>query len=729
MNKNLRHYISAAAVTMCATATATAAPLTVADYCQPDLTRPVSVKTPMPLADGTSYSAISADGRSIESYSFKTGKKLETLFSLDAQKGDVKIDSFDGYSISDNGRKIMLWQETSKIYRHSFYAEYYVYDTFRGTMQRVSTGGPQRGATMSHDGLQVAYMRDNNLWISNLDYGTDKAITKDGQTNKVINGIPDWVYEEEFGMQTAMAWNGQDNVLAFIRFDESEVPVYSFDNYKSYCDADPLTDVYPESYSYKYPLAGYPNSTVTVLAYHVDNQTVKQMDIPIGKDYVPSMEFDGTGTNLMVMTLNRDQNSLKLYKVNPGSTVSKVIYTETSDAWLSPSAYQMGEYRDKSFYIGSEKSGYRHLYEYDYNGNCLRQVTKGEWNVTNFYGCDPRTGTVYVQTTQLGPVNRNIAAVERTGKTTILNNTPGTENAWFSSDCRYFLRSYSNAVTPPVFTLCDSRGKQLTEVENNAQYAAKYASAPKKEFLQIPNAEGEMMDAFIIKPADFSASNKYPLLMYQYNGPDSQEVLNAWRMEGIYYLASQGYVVVAVDGRGTGNRSRQWATSVYRRLGQLETKDQLAAAKWMKQQSYIDPQRTACFGWSYGGYMTLMELGDPDCTFKAGVAMAPVTDWRFYDSVYTERYMTTPQQNESGYDAASALNRTQNLKGRLLIMSGTSDDNVHFYNTLKYTSKLYYQGTVFDMMALTGFEHSLPKCNARTMLFKKICDFLDLNVR
>lgn len=727
MNKNLRHYISAAAVTMCATATA--APLTVADYCQPDITRPVSVKTPMPLADGTSYSAISADGRSIESYSFKTGKKLETLFSLDAQKGDVKIDSFDGYSISDNGRKIMLWQETSKIYRHSFYAEYYVYDTFRGTMQRVSTGGPQRGATMSHDGLQVAYMRDNNLWISNLDYGTDKAITKDGQTNKVINGIPDWVYEEEFGMQTAMAWNGQDNVLAFIRFDESEVPVYSFDNYKSYCDADPLTDVYPESYSYKYPLAGYPNSTVTVLAYHVDNQTVKQMDIPIGKDYVPSMEFDGTGTNLMVMTLNRDQNSLKLYKVNPGSTISKVIYTETSDAWLSPSAYQMGEYGAKSFYIGSEKSGYRHLYEYDYNGNCLRQVTKGEWNVTNFYGCDPRTGIVYVQTTQLGPVNRNIAAVERTGKTTILNNTPGTENAWFSSDCRYFLRSYSNAVTPPVFTLCDSRGKLLTEVENNAQYAAKYASAPKKEFLQIPNAEGEMMDAFIIKPADFSASNKYPLLMYQYNGPDSQEVLNAWRMEGIYYLASQGYVVVAVDGRGTGNRSRQWATSVYRRLGQLETKDQLAGAKWMKQQSYIDPQRTACFGWSYGGYMTLMELGDPDCTFKAGVAMAPVTDWRFYDSVYTERYMTTPQQNESGYDAASALNRTQNLKGRLLIMSGTSDDNVHFYNTLKYTSKLYSQGTVFDMMALTGFEHSLPKCNARAMLFKKICDFLDHNVR
>lgn len=707
----------------------TAAPLTVEDYCQPDRTRPEGVKTPMPLADGSTYSAISDNGRDIEVYSYKTGAKVSTLFSLDNQKGDVKLDKFDGYRISDNGRKILLWKQVAKIYRYSFTAEYYVYDTMRGTTQRVSAGGPQRGATMSHDGRMVAYMRGNNIYISNLDYGTDKAITKDGEERKVINGIPDWAYEEEFGMQTAMRWSADDNNLAYIRFDESKVPVYSFDQYKSYCEDDPLSDAYPSSYSYKYPLAGYPNSTVSVHAYNIDNQTTKRMDINIGEDYVPAIDFDGEGKNLMVMVLNRDQNDLRLYKVNPGSTVAHLVYTDKSNAWLSPAAYQMVDYGTSSFIIGSEKSGYRHLYEYDYNGNCLRTISKGEWNVTDYYGRDPKTGVVYIQTTQLGPVNRNVASVDRSGKVKLLNGVEGTENAWFSKDCRYYLRSYSNVTTPPVYSLCDNQGKKLVEIENNREYADRYATAPSKELLKVPNAAGEMMDAFVIKPAGFDVSKRYPLLMYQYNGPDSQEVLNAWRMEGIYYLASQGYVVAAVDGRGTGNRSREWANCVYRDLGHYETEDQLAGAAWFASQPWIDADNTACFGWSYGGYMTLMELGDKRCKFKAGVAMAPVTDWHFYDSIYTERYMSTPQQNQTGYTSASALNRTDNVNARLLIMSGTSDDNVHFYNTLKYTSKLNYEGKVFDMMALTGFEHSLPLCNARTMLFRKIADFLNTNLK
>ena len=707
----------------------TAAPLTVEDYCQPDRTRPEGVKTPMPLADGSTYSAISDNGRDIEVYSYKTGAKVSTLFSLDNQKGDVKLDKFDGYRISDNGRKILLWKQVAKIYRYSFTAEYYVYDTMRGTTQRVSAGGPQRGATMSHDGRMVAYMRDNNIYISNLDYGTDKAITKDGEERKVINGIPDWAYEEEFGMQTAMRWSADDNNLAYIRFDESKVPVYSFDQYKSYCEDDPLSDAYPQSYSYKYPLAGYPNSTVSVHAYNIDNQTSKRMDINIGEDYVPAIDFDGEGKNLMVMVLNRDQNDLRLYKVNPGSTVAHLVYTDKSNAWLSPTAYQMVDYGTSSFIIGSEKSGYRHLYEYDYNGNCLRTISKGEWNVTDYYGRDPKTGVVYIQTTQLGPVNRNVASVDRSGKVKLLNGVEGTENAWFSKDCRYYLRSYSNVTTPPIYSLCDNQGKKLVEIENNKEYADRYATAPGKELLKVPNATGEMMDAFVIKPTGFDASKRYPLLMYQYNGPDSQEVLNAWRMEGIYYLASQGYVVASVDGRGTGNRSREWANCVYRDLGHYETEDQLAGAAWFASQPWIDADNTACFGWSYGGYMTLMELGDKRCKFKAGVAMAPVTDWHFYDSIYTERYMSTPQQNQTGYTSASALNRTDNVNARLLIMSGTSDDNVHFYNTLKYTSKLNYEGKVFDMMALTGFEHSLPLCNARTMLFRKIADFLNTNLK
>lgn len=703
--------------------------LSIEEYCTPSMNSPEAVKESLPLNDGVTYAAISDNGKAIEVFSYKTGRKVSTLFNIDDVKGDLKIDSFDGYVLSQNEKKILLWNKTKKIYRHSFTAEYYVYDIMRGTLKHVSEDGPQRGATMSHDGRYVAYVRDNNIFISNLDYDTDNAITKDGAINKVINGVPDWAYEEEFGMHTAMRWSADDCTLAFIRFDESHVPVYSFDQYRSYCDEDPLGDMYPEAYSYKYPLAGYPNSTVEVFAYNLDNRTTKKMDIEIGSDYVPDFGFDGEGKQLMVTVLNRDQNNLRLYRVNPASTVARLVLTETSDAWLSPDAYQMRDYGKTSFIIGSERSGYRHLYEYDYNGNLLRSLTKGNWNVTNFYGRNPQTGIIYVQTTQNGAINRNVASVDRKGNVKMLNPQPGTENAFFSKNFEYYLRKYSNSQTPTQYTICNNTGKRMVDVELNEEYAAKYASAPKMEFLKVPNADGQEMDAYIVKPSGFDASKQYPLLMYQYNGPDSQQVLNVWRMEGIFYLASKGYVVACVDGRGTGNRDRKWSTCVYKDLGRLETADQLAGAKYFSNLPYVDASRTACFGWSFGGYMTLMELTSPDCKFKAGVAMAPVTDWRFYDSIYTERYMSTPQQNKAGYDASSTLARTDNLKSRLLIMSGTSDDNVHFYNTLKFASKLNYEGKVFDMMALAGFEHSLGMCNARAMLFNKILDFLDTNLK
>lgn len=722
-------YIAAGTIGIASLASASAAPLTVDDYCTPALTSPKGVKEMRPLADGTSYAAVSDDGRRIEVFSYKTGKAISTLFSLDAVKGDLRIDDFDGYALSENEKKILLWNNSEQIYRHSFTAEYYVYDILRSTLKRVSADGPQRNATISHDGRMVAYTRDNNIYISNLDYGTDNAVTTDGKVNSIIYGSPDWAYEEEFGMQNSMCWSTDDSVLAFIRFDESKVPVYTFDRYKSYCEENPLSDIYPDAYSYKYPLAGYPNSTVTVHAYHVDNRTTKKMDLPIGEGYVPMLSFDGEGKNLMAMLLNRDQNRLDLYKVNPGSTVASLVITEKSDAWLSPEAYKMVRYSRNSFVIGSERSGWRHLYEYDYSGNLKRAITSGEWNVTAYYGRDARTGTDYIQTTMRGAVNRNVASVDSKGRITVLNDIDGTENAWFSGNFDYYLRKYSNAITPPVYTICNNRGKSLIDIESNREYAAKYSSVPKMEFMTMPNAEGEAMNACLIKPADFDSSRRYPLMMYQYNGPDSQTVLNEWKMDGVYYIASQGYVVAMVDGRGTGNRSRKWANAVYRNLGQLETADQIAGARNIAKLPYIDAERMACFGWSYGGYMTLMELTAADSPFKAGVSMAPVTDWRLYDSIYTERYMSTPQANPSGYDSASALDRTGNLSARLLIMSGTSDDNVHFYNTLKYTSKLNYEGKIFDMMALAGFEHSLRMCNARSRLYSKIVDFLDSNLK
>lgn len=712
------------------TAAAQGAALSPEDYCSPKQTRVPCIKDMVPLADGVSYSAVSDNGEAIEVYSYKTGKKTSTLFDIKNIKGDIKIDEFDGYTLSENEKKILLWNNTDKIYRYSFTADYYVYDIARGTMKAVSTGGKQRGAIISHDGRMVAFTRENNIYIANLDYGTEKAITKDGKVNEIIYGTPDWGYEEEFGVLNTMHFSADDNVLSFMRFDESKVPVYSFDDYLSYCDDDPTSDYYPSAYKYKYSLAGYPNSVVSLHAYDINNLTTKKMDLPLQEsDYIPSVELAGDGSTLMVMVLNRDQNHLRLFSVNPGSTLSKLLYEDRSQAWLSPAAYQMVDYGKDSFVIGSERSGYRHLYEYTYTGALKRTITSGDFNVTNYYGRNPKTGMIYLQCTKRGPLNRNVARVDSKGTLTLLNDVDGTESAQFSRGFDYYVRNYCNSSTPNRYTLHAIGGAKIADINLNAEYAAKYAGLPKPEFVKVKNAAGEEMNGYIIKPEGFDSSKKYPLVMWQYNGPDSQEVLNRWKIDGLYYLASQGYVVACVDGRGTGNRSRAWANSVYKHLGDYETADQIAGASYFAAFPYVDADRMACFGWSYGGYMTLMELQAANSPFKAGVAMAPVTDWRYYDSIYTERYMLTPQQNERGYTSASALTNSQDLKGRLLIMSGTSDDNVHYYNTLKYTSKINYEGKIFDMMSFTGFEHSLPMCNARVQLYRKVVDFLDTQLK
>ena len=704
------------------------ATLTPEQYCDPKITAVPGIKDIHPMADGESYSAMNDEGTIIELFSYKTGKKTGTVMDVNSIKGDLKIDSFEGYTMSENEKKILLWRDSKKVYRYSFFAEYYVYDISRQTLKRVSTGGPQRGAVLSHDGRMVAYMRDNNIFISNLDYETDNAITKDGKVGEIINGIPDWGYEEEFGILNTIRFSADDNTLAFIRFDESKVPVYKFDNYRSYCDEDPDGDLYPAQYSYKYPLAGYATAVVKVLAYDINNKTTKIMDLPMEEaDYIPSLEFDGRGEKLMVMVVNHDQNRLRLYVANPGSTVCKMILEETSAAWLNPEAYQMVDYASDSFIIGSERSGYRHLYKYDYSGNLQKQVTSGDFNVTAYYGSDSRLGRTYFQCTKLGAINRNVAYADKTG-ITLLANQPGWETASFSKGAKYYVRSYSNASTPTQYTVYNFKGSKVCDLNLNQEYASTYSSAPKREFMKVPNAAGEEMDGCIIKPADFDASKRYPVLMYQYNGPGSQEVQNRWKMDGLYYIASQGYLVVTVDGRGTGFRDRKWCDAVYKNLGKYETLDQIAGAKWMASQTYVDAEKLACFGWSYGGYMTLMELSEPGNPFKAGVSMAPVVDWRMYDAIYTERFMLTPGQNPEGYRNSSALLRSENMNKKLLIMSGSSDDNVHYYNTLKYTSKLGKEGTLCDMMTWTGFDHSLRECNARTVLYRKVVEFLNKNL-
>ena len=703
--------------------------LDVKDYCDISVNQPAGIREMRPLSDGKSYSVVSEDGRSIDIYSYATGKKTGTLFSLDNVKGDVKIESFDGYQISDNGRKIMLWNDKKGIWRYSFTAEYYVFDTMRSTMQRVSTKGPQRGATLSHDGLRVAYIRDNNVYLSNLDYRTDIAVTTDGETNKVSYGAPDWVYEEEFGIQCTLCWSGDDQTLVFMKWNEDKVPEYSFDAYRSFYDKDPLGQPYPETFSYKYPLPGYNNSEVSVLAYDVNSRIIKVMDLGMKPDdYIPNIQFDGKGERLMVMKLNRNQNDLQLLSVNPASTVATQVYAEQSKTWLSDRVYTMVKYGQDSFVIASQKTGWTHLYEYAYNGKLLRQLTNGDYNVTAYYG-KSSIGTHYFQTTKLGAVNRNVASVDSKGIFKLLNDTPGWESCSFSADMSYYIRNWSDFNTPPQYTLWSTAGKKIADLEMNTAYASKYASAPKYDLTIVKNAEGQDMNAMVMKPANFNPNRKYPLLMYQYNGPESQEVTNKWHLDGLNYLAQSGYVVGIVDGRGTGARSEEWCKCVYMHLGKYETLDQIAGAKALGSLPYVDSSKISLFGWSYGGYMTLMEMTDRSSPFKCGVAMAAVTDWKWYDSIYTERFMRTPGQNETGYAEASALGRTQNLKGKLLIMSGTNDDNVHFYNTLMYTSKLTYEGKLFDMMVFTGQEHSLRRGNLRVQLYSKVLDFLDTNLK
>lgn len=700
------------------------AELNITDYCDIKLATPKGIKDITPFPDGETFAAISDDGKAIEKFSYKTGKKIGEIFNIATVKGDIKIEDFEGFKVSDNGKKILLWNKSEKIYRYSYKAEYYVFDTFRNTLARVSDKGLQRGATMSHDGRYVAYERDNNIWISNLDYKTDISITTDGERGKILNGIPDWSYEEEFDLQTMMRWNGDDTVLAFVKFDESKVPEYRFNLYNGYCNEDPLGDLYPSSYSYKYMLPGYENSEVSVYAYNLDNRTTKKMDIPKEPDdYIPSIEFSGDGSRLMVMILNRDQNSLKLFNVNPASTVARQILSEESSTWISPSVYQNTVYEQDNFVFCSERSGYKHLYIYDYNGTLKRTLTKGEFNVTKFYGRDTK-GVYYMQTTSLGPIYRSVVSVDVKGTIKNLTGNTGTSSASFSRNMNYFVKSFSSSNTPTQYTICNSTGTKLAELEMNRAYAEKYRDAPKMEFLEVKNSVGDEMNAYIIKPLNFDANRKYPLVMYQYNGPESQEVLDKWRMEGIFYLASQGYVVACVDGRGTGNRTNEWTKCVYLDIGNLETRDQLSAIEYFSTLPYVDRSRIGCFGWSYGGYMTLMEMGAANSPLKAGVAMAPVSDWRFYDGIYTERFMRTPMSNSKGYNSSSALNYTGNVNGRLLVISGTDDDNVHMYNTLKYTSKLSSEGKICDMKVYAGFEHSLRMCDARVQLFRKINDFL-----
>lgn len=692
--------------------------------------RPVGIGQMISAIDGKHYYRFDSTNAAIEKVSYATGDVVGVVFdSSKARNCNVK--EWDGFAISEDESKILLHTNTQPIYRHSYKADYYIYEIRHNKLMKISTDGGEEIATMSPDARQVAYVKDNNVYIFKVDYGSTVAVTKNGEKNKIINAVPDWVYQEEFGILNSFAWSPDNLTLSFIQWDETEVPMYKMPMYKGVCNSNTEYSLYPGIFEYKYPVAGENNSKVKVLSYDVETRKLQDMKIPLDADgYIPNIRYAKTSERLMVSTLNRTQNDLKIYTVNPRSTVSKLIYSETSDSWIDISLSNNAEYMENTFTILSDKSGYTHLYLYSNSGALIKQLTSGEWNVTDYYGYDPVRKCYYIQTTQRGALNRSIAKIDAKGLITEISATDGTYAASFSKDYSYYVQNFSDFKTPNQYTLWNPvKGKKVRDLELNRDYADKYCSVvPLREFFTM-ESDGYKLNGYIIKPKDFNPNKKYPVIMSQYSGPGSQQVLNKWTFDWESYFATQGYVIACVDGRGTGGRGKKFESLVYMNLGYYESIDQLAAADYMAALPYVDASKIGIWGWSYGGYEVLMAMSQPKSKYAAGVAIAPVTDWSFYDTIYAERYMRTPNENAEGYKKSAPINKVANQKGELLLMYGTADDNVHPANTLEYVAEMTSRSKLCDMMVYTNMNHSINGCDVRLPLYKKVLKFFDSNLK
>ncbi|HJG89956.1 S9 family peptidase [Barnesiella viscericola] len=686
---------------------------------------PQDVAETYPSTDGVHYYAATNGNTRIVKCEYRTGHEVDTLFDVKtARECDLK--SFDGFSLSPDEKHLLIYADSEPIYRRSFKANYYTFEIRRNLLKPLSEGGKQQVAVYSPNGRMVAFVRDNNIYIKKLDYGTEVAVTRDGEQNKIINGAPDWVYEEEFAMTSTLQWSPDDATLAFVKFDESQVPLYSFQLYEGYCPALPEYRFYPGSFAYKYPVAGETNSQVSVFSYTVDTRALKKMNLPLTADsYIPRIQFTPDPNRLAVVSLNRTQNQMDIYTVNPKSGVSKLLLRETDKAWIDEPILDNIAFYPDFFIIASCRSGYQHLYRYNYNGTLARQITRGEWNVSNFLGYDAQSGSYFYESNQEGALYKAIYKMNAKGVETKLSTLKGTNTAEFNPSCTYFINRYSSIDEPLVVTVCDARGKTLRTLEDNASLKALAAQSglPQKEFFTCANAAGDLMNGYILKPANFDSSKRYPVVMSQYSGPGSQSVLDDWKVDWEYYLANQGFIVACVDGRGTGGRSRAYETAVYMQLGKYETEDQVAGAEYMSTLPYVDGNRIGIYGWSYGGYETLMAMSTGNGIYRAGVAIAPVTDWRYYDTIYSERFMRTPQENGDGYRQSAPITHAANLKGSLLIVSGTADDNVHYLNTLQYSAALVEAGIQFDSQIYTNKDHHIRGCNTRHHLYTRVCNF------
>ena len=694
--------------------------------------------TPIP-GDGEHYTQMNAAGTQVIKYSFRTGQQVEVLFDA-TQARECPFRQFDSYRFSPDGGTLLIATETTPIYRHSYTAVHYLYSLKRNAegridnkVERLSDGGPQQVPVFSPDGTMVAFVRDNNIFLVKRLYGNSESqVTTDGQRNAVLNGIPDWVYEEEFAMDRALEFSADSKMLAYVRWDESAVPSYSFPLYAGEKPRREDYAKYPGAYTYKYPKTGEANSKVSVHTFDIKTKVTRTLKLPLEADaYIPRIRFTRDADKLAVFTLNRHQNRFDLYMADPRSTVCRLALREETDTYIKEGTFDNIRFYDGHFVFMSERSGFSHLYWYDLNGNLDKQITRGDFEVKNFLGLDEETGTFYYTSNEGSPLRQAVWKTDRKGRKTRLTAEEGTHTAQFSTDMKYFLDRYTSLDTPTVITLRDNTGRTLTTLVDNAALNRKLAeyALPAKEFFSFQTSDGTTLNGWMMKPADFDESRKYPVIMYQYSGPGSQEVLDRFGISWETYMASQGYIIACVDGRGTGGRGAAFEKCTYLNLGVREARDQVETALYLGLQPYVDKERIGIWGWSFGGYMTLMSMSEGTPVFKAGVAVAAVTDWNYYDTIYGERFMRTPQENADGYRASSAFTRAENLHGDLLLVHGSADDNVHFQNCAEYAEHLVQLGKQFDMQLYTNRNHSIFGGNTRMHLYTRLTNFFNTHLK
>lgn len=676
------------------------------------------------LPDGEHYTAMNSDRNMIIKYSYRTGHPVDTLFNAKTAR-ECTFKDFEGYLISSTGHRILVWRDSESIYRRSSKAVIYDYDVRRNFVKPLTEStSKQMIPTFSPDGRMCAYVRDNNIWIKKFDFDTETQVTKDGEINKVLNGITDWVYEEEFSVTNLMAWSPDNEYLAFGKTNETEVPTYSMQKFDN--------NLYPDFYTYKYPKAGQKNSKITLHSYSVASKDIKELKLPVNEEtYIPRIVFTTNADQLAVMTLNRTQNVFNMYYANPKSGVFRLVLREENKSYVDSEYLTSIRFSASGFTYLSEQNGYAHIYLYSPTGVMQRQVTKGNWDVTRLIGIDEVTKTVYYESAEESPLRRAVYKIDAKGVKTKLTTQTGTNSAEFSANFAYYVNKYSNANTPMQITVYEAKkGTALRVLQDNNALKKKLAEYgyTKKEFFTVQTASGYELNAWMVKPVNFDENKKYPVLMVQYSGPASQEVTDSYGFDWEHYLASKGIMVVSVDGRGTGARGEAFRKCTYMKMGLLESQDQVEAAQALGKLSYVDANRIAIWGWSFGGYCTLMSMSTGNGTFKAGIAVAPPTDWKYYDSIYTERFMRTPNENFEGYAATSPIKLADKLQGKLLLIHGSADDNVHFQNSMEYAEALVQANKQFDMQVYKDRNHSIYGGNTRFHLYTKMSDFLFNNL-